>query len=64
VSGRDGDGDGEVGLLSVVAANTLADALVGVVDVWGQGGLVEDIETMVDRALDFVAAGLQDAGLR
>jgi AcrR family transcriptional regulator len=54
----------EVDLLAAVAANALAGALVAVVDVWGQRGCVDDITAMVDRALDFVAAGLELADLR
>jgi AcrR family transcriptional regulator len=48
----------EVDLLAVVAGNALAGAAVAAVDVWGQRGCVDDIETMVNRAIAFLRSGL------
>jgi hypothetical protein len=45
-----------------VAGNMIAAALVAAVDAWGSGGCVDDIDTLVNRALDMARAGLQDLG--
>jgi len=49
----------DVDLLAPVAGKALAGALLAVVEAWGRGGCVDDIAAMVDRALDFLAAGLE-----
>ncbi len=48
----------DIGLLSAVAGNALAGASVATVDVWGQGGCVDDLDAMLQRAIDFLRAGL------
>jgi AcrR family transcriptional regulator len=46
------------GFLANVGGNVIAAALVAAVDAWGAGGCVEDIDGMVNRALDLVRDGL------
>ena len=48
----------DVDLLAVVAGNALAGTTVGAVDAWGQGGCVDDIEEMVEKAVAFLRSGL------
>jgi AcrR family transcriptional regulator len=43
---------------ATVAANAIAGALVGAVDVWGQRGCHDDLERMVDRTIDLLRSGL------
>jgi AcrR family transcriptional regulator len=45
-------------LYATVVANVLAGALVGSVDVWGQRGCVDDVEELVESAIDLVRSGL------
>jgi AcrR family transcriptional regulator len=45
--------------LANVGGNVIAAALVAAVDSWGSGGCVEDIDTLVNRALDMVRGGLE-----
>jgi AcrR family transcriptional regulator len=46
-------------LYATVAGNVLAGALVGCVDVWGQRGCRDDIEAMVESAIELVRSGLE-----
>jgi AcrR family transcriptional regulator len=50
-------------LFAVVAGNVLAGALVGAVDVWGQRGCVDDLESAVGTAVELVRSGLDPAVL-
>jgi hypothetical protein len=45
-------------LYATVAANALAGALVGAVDVWGQRGADGDLEQIVDDAVELMRSGL------
>lgn len=45
-------------LYATVAGNALAGALVGAVDVWGQRGATDDLEAMVDDAVELMRSGL------
>jgi AcrR family transcriptional regulator len=51
-------------LYATVAANALAGALVGAVDVWGQRGADGDLEQIVDDAVNLMRAGLDIDVLR
>jgi AcrR family transcriptional regulator len=46
-------------LVTNVCGNAIAAALVAAVDSWGQGGCVEDIDSLVNEALDLVRTGLE-----
>lgn len=50
-------------LFATVAANVLAGALVGAVDVWGQQGATADLDAMVDAAVELVRSGLDASTL-
>lgn len=51
-------------LFATVAGNALAGALVGAVDVWGQRGATDDLEAMVDDAVELMRSGLDVTVLR
>lgn len=50
--------DPDVDLLAAVAGTAIAAALVSAVEVWGLGGLTEDVDLVVSRALALVETGL------
>lgn len=47
------------GLLANVGGSVIAAALVAAVDSWGQAGCTQEIDVMVDDALDLVRDGLK-----
>jgi AcrR family transcriptional regulator len=51
-------GHPDADLLSAMAGNVLAGALVAAVSVWGERGCVDELDVMVDQAVDFVRSGL------